>query len=144
MNEKEYVVAQLRQVGDVQTFVNSIIGAVLFTLLFLAGNTMSQSVRDRIPEFGVLKTLGFGDTVVWALVVAEAAVLCLVAAALGLAIAAGVFPRVFASFGLGPIPLSFGVYAVGFAIALLLATLSATIPALRAKRLTIVEALSGH
>ena len=50
-----------RQVGDVQMFVNSIIGAVLFTLLFLAGNTMSQSVRDRIPEFGVLKTLGFSD-----------------------------------------------------------------------------------
>ena len=42
LNEREYVVAQLRQVGDVQMFVNSIIGAVLFTLLFLAGNTMSQ------------------------------------------------------------------------------------------------------
>ena len=61
MNEREYVVAQLRQVGDVRMFVNSIIGAVLFTLLFLAGNTMSQSVRDRVPELGVLKTLGFSD-----------------------------------------------------------------------------------
>ena len=38
----------VRQVGDVRMFVNSIIGAVLFTLLFLAGNTMSQSVNDRV------------------------------------------------------------------------------------------------
>jgi putative ABC transport system permease protein len=50
---------QRKQVGDVQTFVNYIIGAVLFTLLFLTGNTMSQSVRDRIPELGVLKAVGF-------------------------------------------------------------------------------------
>ena len=50
LNEREYVVAQLRQVGDVRMFVNSIIGAVLFTLLFLAGNTMSQSVRR--PDSG--------------------------------------------------------------------------------------------
>ena len=78
LNEREYVVAQLRQVGDVRMFVNSIIGAVLFTLLFLAGNTMSQSVRDRVPELGVLKTLGFSDTAVSVLVVVEASLLCLV------------------------------------------------------------------
>ena len=72
LNEREYVTAQIRQVGDVRTFVNYIIGAVLFTLLFLAGNTMSQSVRDRIPEFGVLKTLGFSDRSVWLLIAAEA------------------------------------------------------------------------
>lgn len=144
MNEKEYLVSQLRQVGDVQLFVNSIIGAVLFTLLFLAGNTMSQSVRDRVPEFGVLKTLGFSDASVWLLVVIEAVVLCVVAAAIGLTIAAWVFPRVFTSLGLGPIPLSLGVYEVGFGIAVLLAALSASIPASRVRRLTIVEALSGR
>jgi putative ABC transport system permease protein len=144
MNEKEYLVSQLRQIGDVQMFVNSIIGAVLFTLLFLAGNTMSQSVRDRVPEFGVLKTLGFSDASVWLLVVIEAVVLCVVAAATGLAIAAWIFPRVFGSLGLGPIPLSLDVYVVGFGIALLLAALSASIPASRVRRLTIVEALSGR
>ena len=145
LNEREYVIAQIRQVGDVRMFVNSIIGAVLFTLLFLAGNTMSQSVRDRIPELGVLKTLGFSDTAVWLLVVAEASVLCLIAAAVGLAIAAAVFPSVFGALNFtSPMPLSPRVWATGFCIALLLAALSATIPASRARRLTIVEALSGH
>jgi putative ABC transport system permease protein len=144
LNEREYITSMMRQVGDVQTFVNYIIGAVLFTLLFLAGNTMSQSVRDRIPEFGVLKTLGFSDRSVWLLVAAESSVVCIVAAAIGLTIAALVFPGVFASLGLGPTSLPPGVFLVGFAIAFLLAVLSATLPATRARRLTIVEALAGH
>ena len=100
LNEREYVVAQLRQVGDIRMFVNSIIGAVLFTLLFVAGNTMSQSVRDRIPELGVLKTLGFTDTAVSALVVVEASLLCTVAAAIGLTIAAAAFPTLFVIAGI--------------------------------------------
>ncbi len=145
MNEREYLVTQLRQVGDVRAFVNWIIGAVLFTLLFMAGNTMSHSVRDRVPELGVLKTLGFSDTAVWVLVVIESSVLCTIGAALGLAFAAAVFPLVFGALRfMGPIPLPPQVWAIGFAIALLLAVLSALAPALRARRLTIVEALASH
>ena len=144
MNERAWFASSMRQVGDVQAFVDWIIGAVLFTLLFLAGNTMSQSVRDRLAEFGVLKALGFGDTSIWLLIIAEGVVLSLIAAAFGLAIAAAIFPSAFASLGLGPIAMPANVYLVGFAIALLLAVMSATIPALQARRLTVVEALSGH
>src|SRR5690606_38333055 len=59
MNEKDFVRAQLAQIGDVNFLVTAIIGAVFFTLLFLTGNTMMQSVRERIPELAVLKTYGF-------------------------------------------------------------------------------------
>ncbi len=145
LNDREYVVAQVRQLGDVRGFVNSIIGAVLFTLLFLAGNTMSQSVNDRVPELGVLKTLGFGDNAVLLLVVVEASILCLIAAAIGLGIAASVFKPLFGSLHFAsPIPMPPSVYATGFGIALLLGALSAALPAARARRLTIVEALSGR
>jgi putative ABC transport system permease protein len=144
MNERAWFASSMRQVGDVQMFVDWIIGAVLFTLLFLAGNTMSQSVRDRLSEFGVLKALGFGDTSVWLLIIAESVALSFVAAAIGLAIAAAVFPSTFTSLGLGPIAMPLNVYLVGFGIALGLAVMSATIPAMRARRLTVVEALSGR
>jgi putative ABC transport system permease protein len=144
MKERAWFASSMRQVGDVQMFVNWITGAVLFTLLFLAGNTMSQSVHDRLAELGVLKALGFGDASVWWLIVAEGVVLSLVAAALGLAIAAALFPGAFASLGLGPIAMPISVYLLGFGIALLLAVMSATIPAMRARRLTIVDALSGR
>jgi len=145
MNEREYLVSQLRQIGNVRAFVYGIILAVLFTLLFLAGNTMAQSVRDRVPEFGVLKTLGFTDTTVCVLVVVESTILCLFAAGLGIAIAAALFPRIFGALPIfGAIPLPGIVWATGFALAFGLAALSAFFPALRARRLTIVEALAGH
>ncbi len=144
LNEKEWITSSIRQVGNVQMFVDSIIGAVLFTLLFLAGNTMSQSVRDRVPELGVLKAVGFSDAMVWLLVVLESALLSLLAAGIGLAAAASVFPSVFKSLGMGPTALPWHVYAVGFGLALVLAIVSATIPASRAHRLTVSEALSGH
>jgi putative ABC transport system permease protein len=144
LNERAWAASLIRDVGDVQFFVDSIIGAVLFTLLFLAGNTMSQSVRDRLGEFGVLKALGFTDTAVWWLVVAESIVLTVTAAGMGLAVASATLPKVFQSSGMGPIPLPRVVYVVGFGISVLLALISATIPAARARALTISETLSGR
>ena len=83
MNERAFFASMSRNIGDVQRFVGWIIGAVLFTLLFMAGNTMSQSVRDRLSELGVLKALGFGNTQRVDADRREAAVLSFVAAALG-------------------------------------------------------------
>ena len=144
LNERAWFATIARNIGDVQRFVNWITGAVLFTLLFLAGNTMSQSVRDRLSELGVLKALGFANNKVWVLIVAEAALLSSVAAVLGLAIATAVFPLVFKSLAGAPGSMPMRVYWIGFALALALSVLSATLPAIRAGRLTVVEALSGR
>ena len=84
---------QLKQLGDINFIANAIVGAVLFTLLFLTANTMMQSVRERTPELAVLKTLGFSDGKVLTLVLIEALLLCMFAAAVGLALAALVFNR---------------------------------------------------
>ena len=144
VNEQQWIASVAAEVGDLQRFVDWIIGAVLFTLLLLAGSVMSQSVRHRSTEFGVLKALGFRDDAVWALVVAEAAIISVVAAAIGLAIAAAVFPAVFHSIASVPMSLSLHVYVAGFAIASTLAFVSASLPALRARRLSVVSALSGR
>src|SRR5262249_19885595 len=145
LNEREWITNNIRQTGNVQAFVNWIIGAVLFTLLFLAGNTMSQSVRDRISELGVLKALGFRDASVALLVVVEAALLTFVGATLGLGLTGLIFPRVFGSIGgFGPTPLPVEAYLTGFGIALLMAVLSAAIPAFQARRLPVAEALAGR
>jgi len=144
VNEQQWIASVAAEVGDLQRFVDWIIGAVLFTLLLLAGSVMSQSVRHRSSEFGVLKALGFGDGGVWLLVVAEAAVVSVGAASIGLAIAAAIFPTVFRSIATLPMPLSPGVYLAGFGIAFALAVASASIPALAARRLSVVAALSGR
>ncbi len=142
-DEREYAQAQLRQIGDISTMVNAIVGAVLFTLLFLTGNTMMQSVRERIPELAVLKAMGFSDGMLTALVLVESVLLCLVAALLGLAAAAAVFP-VTASLGIGGGALPSSVIVFGVAIALVLALVSGLPPARRVQRMTIVDSLAGR
>jgi putative ABC transport system permease protein len=145
LNDRDYLSQQLKQIGNVQFFVNAILGAVLFTLLFLTGNTMMQSVRDRIPELGVLKSVGFTDMAVFWTVLIEAAVLCVISAVIGLGIAALVFPTIFLQVGL-PIGMSLPpvVWVIGVAMAVLLAALIAFIPARRATRLTIAEAIAAR
>jgi len=142
-DEKAYVQGQLRELGDVSLMANAIVAAVLFTLLFLTGNTMMQSVRERTPELAILKTVGFSDRSVTVLVLTESVLLCVLAASLGLAAAAAVFP-VTAALGIAGAALPIRVVALGLVIAVGLALASGLPPAWRAQRLVIVDALAGH
>jgi len=136
--------AQIDRVGNIDFIVHAISSAVLFALLFVTGNTMMQSIRERIPELAVLKTYGFGNFAVAALVVAESALLCLSAAFLGLGIAAAVFPTAFDSMGIAPLPLERSTIVSGMGFALLLATLSALAPLWRVQSMKLVDALAGR
>ena len=148
-NEKDYLETTLRQIGDINYLVNGVVGAVLFTLLFLTSNTIAQSVRERTAELAVLKTLGFTDAGVQWLVLAEALTLAMVSAALGVALASRVLPWVtsgpaLASQGIGAMHVPGLVYGAAALVALLLALISGVPPAVRARRLNIVAALSGR
>jgi putative ABC transport system permease protein len=148
-NEKDFLESTLRQIGDINFLVNGVVAAVLFTLLFLTSNTIAQSVRERTGELAVLKTLGFTDAVVQWLVLAEALCLSVVSAALGIALASRVLPWVtsgpaLAAQGLGAMHVPSAVYGAGALIAVLLALISGVPPAMRARRLNIVAALSGR
>jgi putative ABC transport system permease protein len=138
--------SQIKQLADINFITTAIVGAVMFTLLFLTGNTMMQSVRERIPELAVLKTLGFPDRTVCVLVLMESLLLCVFAAVVGLLLSnvavkiVGAFSG--GIFGSGALPLT--VVIDGFAIAILLAIISGLAPALRAQRLNIVDALAGR
>jgi putative ABC transport system permease protein len=140
--EKEFQQSFIKQIGDINFIVTAILGAVFFTLLFLTGNTMMQSLRERVPELAVLKTLGFTDRGVLALVLAECLLLCVIAAALGLAAAAAVFPYLKDFLGIVTLPAS--VIELGLGVAVLLALAAGLPPAWRAMRLNIVDALAGR
>jgi len=131
---------QVPQSGDLDFLIRAVVGAVLAALLFATATMMMQSVRERTPELAVLKTVGFGDRTVFFLVLAEAGVVCIMAAGCGLALATLVFP--FAGrfvFGLGMPRLTI---AIGLALAAAVALVSAAVPAARAARLRIVTALA--
>jgi len=142
LNDKEYVRSQIAQIGDIGFFVYTILGAVLFTLLFLTGNTMMQSVRDRTAELAVLKSVGFSEFAVFTLVFAEALVLCVGGSLFGLGIAATIFPSVFAAFGIPDIQLPAAIYVHGAGLAALLAALITAIPSYRARHVAIAAALA--
>ncbi len=81
--EPEAAMAQswANQMGDIGLITTSILGAVFFTILLVTGNTMSQAVRERTGELGVLKAIGFTNAQVVAFVLVESCILLAVSAA---------------------------------------------------------------
>jgi putative ABC transport system permease protein len=142
-SDREWVRSRMKQAGDLNLLVNAIVGASLFTLLFLTGNTMMQSVRERSGELAVLKTIGFSDEKVLALVLSEAFAICLGGALLGLAAAFALFVP-FSSMMQAPITMPFKVVLAGMLAAAGTAVISSLVPCLRAKDISIVDALAGR
>ena len=139
---RELAQQQMRAIGDLNFLIRSVVGAVLVALLFSITTIMMQTIRERTPEFAVLKTLGFGDRPIFLLVVGECLLICIAAALTGLALATGVFPYA-GKFVPG---LSMPLSVVGFGLigAVLVALITAVPPALRAARLEVVDALAGR
>jgi putative ABC transport system permease protein len=138
-SDQERAQSQAKQMGDVEFFTNAIMAAVLFTLAFLTGNTLRQSLHERIPEFAVLKALGYTDIGVLSLAFGEALLLYIPAAALGLALAYLVAPL--AKEDIGAIVVSPAVATAALLCAGLLALLGAALPALRLKRMSVAASL---
>ena len=76
--EKGFVEGFAKQVGDIGAIMIAILVAVLFTMLLVAANTMAQSVRERTSEVGVLKTLGFSNASILALVLGESVLIAVI------------------------------------------------------------------
>ncbi len=143
--ERANAQGQLAQIGDLDFFVEAIVAAAFATLLLLTGSTLMQAFRERTHEFAVMKTLGFTDRGVSALVVSEAVLLTVGAAVLGLLIALALLPAlgtVMARVGAPGLRLPGIVFAIGVGFAVLLALASALPAAWRAQRLTIIDALA--
>jgi putative ABC transport system permease protein len=122
-------------------FVLRIIGlAVVFAILLVAANTMMMSFRERTTEFGVLKTLGYSDGTVFAIVLAEAAVITLGGGVLGALLAKSLVEK-FDLTVLPPMRVDWTTVYGGVGVALLLGAVSALIPAWQAMKLRIVDAL---
>jgi putative ABC transport system permease protein len=141
--EKAFMKGFVEQMGNIGAIVTWILTAVFFTILLVAGNTMAQAVRERIGELGVLKAIGFTDTQMLLLVLAESLLIAGIGGAIGL--------------GLGYLAVTYGgdptkgalpmfVFptadlVMGIAFVILLGIITGLLPALQAMRLNAVEAL---
>jgi putative ABC transport system permease protein len=143
--EKDFNVSFVKQIGDIGLIVRWILFAVFFTLLLVVGNTMAQSVRERVPELAVLKTLGFSDATVLGFVIAEAVALCLFGGLVGLTLATLAGAAVSKATGNQfPVNVDVRVWLIGLAAIVVMSLAVGLLPGLRAQRLKIVDALAGR
>ncbi len=140
--EGAFIQGWANQIGNIALIVACILAAVFFTILLVTGSTMSQAVRERIGELGVLKAIGFTNGQLLSLVLAESCLLSLLGGGLGLAFAwlltsrgdptGGLLPL----FNLPPIDL-----VIGVVLCLVLGLLTGLFPAMQAMRLRVADAL---
>jgi putative ABC transport system permease protein len=140
--EKAFISDWAKQVGDIGAIMIAIAAIVMFFILFVTGNAMAQSIRERTNELGVLKTVGFGDGRILALVLLESCIVALVGGGIGLAIAWVIIAQGDPTGGMLP-AFYFPVRDLIFGALLVLALgLGAGfVPAFQAGRLKIVDAL---
>jgi putative ABC transport system permease protein len=141
-SESAFMQGFVTQFGNIEFLILAIGGVVFFTLLLVTGNTMAMAVRERTGELAVLKTVGFTDTFVTSLVLAETLLVAAGGGALGLVLAKGLSLGGDPTNGLLP-----GFYMptegllLGFAFALLVGAAAGLWPAWSAGRLKVVDAL---
>jgi putative ABC transport system permease protein len=143
--EKAFQLSFVSMLGNVKVFVMTVCAAVTFTIILVSANTMAMSVRERIREVGVLKTLGFTQGEILGIVLGEAALLSFIGGLLGYGLAvalAGVIrqaPGFFAEFKtLTIVP---PVAAMLLVAAVLIGLVSSFVPAWHASRTNIIESL---
>ncbi|HEX4479517.1 MAG TPA: FtsX-like permease family protein [Rudaea sp.] len=136
----------IKQSVNISLIVTSIMSAVFFTLLLLTGNTMMQAVRERTSELAVLKTIGFSSNSVLGMVLAESILLLLLGGLIGLALVSVLTPIVTAASGgvLNLPRVGMGSWVTGVCLALVIGLVIGALPAMRAMRLNIVDALAGR
>lgn len=130
------------QIGDIGFIMMSIIAAVFFTILLVAGNTMAYTVRERTNELAVLKAIGFTDGAVLGMVLGESLVLTGLGGSIGLVLAWILVSAGDPTGGSLPVfYIPFKDLALGTALIVLMALVAGILPALQAQRLRISDAL---
>ena len=148
-SEHAFLLSFVAFIGDVKVILAAIFGAVTFTILLVSANALSMSVRERIREIGVLKTLGFASREILGMIVGEAAVLALAGGVIGCIVAAGLcqglaaatrhspgFLQTIRSLGVTPL-----IASLDLVVAVMIGIVGALVPAMSAARTSIIDSL---
>jgi putative ABC transport system permease protein len=131
--------------GNVKLILLGVCGAVTFTILLVSANTIAMSVRERVREVGVLKTLGYTSGTILTIILGEAVTISLVGAVLGLGLAAlmtrGVRSLPTFNAQLETLSIQPSVAVLCLLVAAVIGLVSAFVPAYNASRISIIQAL---
>jgi putative ABC transport system permease protein len=145
-SEGQFALSFVSMLGNIKLFLLVICGAVTFTILLVSGNTMAMSVRERISEVGVLKTLGFNNDAILGIIIGEAITIALIGGIIGLLLAevltagvgktAGTFMPQLNNLSITPF-----TALVALGVALFVGFVSSFIPAWNAAHTNILDSL---
>jgi putative ABC transport system permease protein len=152
VTEEDYYAEQAKQSSLIKIVGYMIAFFLTIGAMFAVSNTMYGAIASRAREIGTLRALGFGRGSIVMAFLLEALVLCLAGAALGclaaLAITyllggiqtgtmnAATFTEIAFSFDFGP-----AVLAKGAILAIVMGIVGGLLPAIRAVRMKVVNAL---
>jgi putative ABC transport system permease protein len=143
--ESAFELSFVAMLGNVKVFLLIIVGAVTFTILLVSANTIAMSVRERVREVGILKTLGYTPGTILGIILGEAIVIALTGGVIGVGLASfmtGVVrkqPMMMAQ--IQQLTLVPAVAAACLGVAAAIGLLSALVPAINASRISILDAL---
>ncbi|HSB63598.1 MAG TPA: FtsX-like permease family protein [Thermoanaerobaculia bacterium] len=147
-SENAFTMGFVSLLGNVRMLLASMGAIIIGVVVLIAANTMALSVRERVVEVAVLRTLGFSRGRIVGLVVSESLALSLLGGGLGLLLFVAALSRLKASLmetRLAPFAAGMKVFpeivALAVAIALFVGVFAALVPAVRAARRPIVEGL---
>jgi putative ABC transport system permease protein len=141
--EKAFQSTFVSMFGNLSLLLGSIALAVVITTLFVSGNTMAMSVRERTTEIAVMRTLGFQVRTIFLLIAGEGLMMAIIGGVIGVALARAIVnPSVLQAGAFIPeLRVNGANMAVGLALSALIGALASVIPATMASRLKIVDAL---
>jgi putative ABC transport system permease protein len=147
-SEKQFQLEFLSMAGMLLTAIETISYIVLLILMLVLANTMAMATRERTTEYAVMRAIGFQPRHIVGMVLGEGFIIALVGAVLGLVLvppSVQSLARVLESSGMGGWAGNMGLEArdAAFAVAasLALGMIAAALPASRAGKLKIVDAL---
>jgi putative ABC transport system permease protein len=145
-SEAQFALSFVALLGNIKLFLIAICGAVTFTILLVSGNTMAMSVRERIKEVGILKTLGFNNDAILGMIIGEALTISLIGGVIGLLLASIFSVGVGKASGdtlpqLHDLTVTPLTALVGLGVAAFIGVISSFVPALNAARTNILDSL---
>jgi len=147
-SESHFLTGFVELLGNVQLLLTSLGAVLALVIVLVAANTMAMTMRERVVEIAVMKTLGFTRLGVALLILAESLVMALLGAAIGLAGFLAAFSWMktalldtrLSQFAAG-LQIRPGVLALVVGVAVAIGLFAAAVPAITSARRPIVEGL---
>jgi putative ABC transport system permease protein len=144
-DQQTFVDSQAAVFDQIITMIQILLGLAILIAVLGVINTLALSVLERTRELGLLRAVGLGRAQTMRMITVEAVVIAVFGALLGVAVGAGMgsaVARALKDDGITQIVLPWDRMGTYLALAALVGVIAAVLPAIRAARLNVLNAIA--